>query len=101
MMHHLHEKNFPTKIGRYKVLEKTLGKGSFGIVKLGQDEITKEKVAIKQMKANKHMKYLEGEIKFSKELDHPHIVKLLDFHVSIYNFKIYSLQLINNEFSYL
>jgi [calcium/calmodulin-dependent protein kinase] kinase len=69
------------------IVEKTLGKGSFAIVKLCRDSITNEKYAIKQMnkKVLQTKKCGPGrnaydcvieELKVLKTLDHPHIIWL-------------------------
>ncbi|KAJ3194974.1 hypothetical protein HK101_001427 [Irineochytrium annulatum] len=70
------------QIGHYK-MEKTIGQGTYGKVKLGVDLRTNEKVAIKiiekaQIQSEKQVARLQREIRFLKLLDHPHIVKVHD-----------------------
>ena len=71
------------RIGNYK-LGKLLGYGSFGIVRLGLNEITKQEVAVKILnkKKIKQMKVKDKtykEIHFSKMFNHPNIVKLYEY----------------------
>ncbi|KAJ3100280.1 hypothetical protein HDU97_002371 [Phlyctochytrium planicorne] len=63
------------------ILLETIGKGTFGKVKLAQHVGTKEKVAIKSiLKANvktmKQMNSVQREIRLMKLLHHPHIVQV-------------------------
>ena len=66
-------------ISSYKIIG-ILGKGSFGIVKLGIHILTNEKVAIKIIsKANeKHNILTETEISILKSINHQNIIKLFD-----------------------
>lgn len=71
------------KIGNYR-LGKLLGYGSFGIVRLGVNEITDHQVAIKILnkKKIKQLKVKEKtykEIHLSKMFDHPNVVKLYEY----------------------
>ncbi|KCV67798.1 CAMK/CAMKL protein kinase [Fonticula alba] len=69
-------------IGHY-VVRASLGKGSFAEVKLGEHELTGEKVALKVItKANlnkgRRNVHLQREIRFLKLLCHPHITMLYE-----------------------
>ncbi|KAI8805349.1 kinase-like domain-containing protein, partial [Cladochytrium replicatum] len=69
-------------VGPYRV-EKTIGQGTYGKVKLGCHIQTDEKVAIKmieksQIQSPKQIARLQREIRFLKLLNHPHIVKVYD-----------------------
>ncbi|KAJ3410388.1 MAP/microtubule affinity-regulating kinase 3 [Chytridiales sp. JEL 0842] len=70
------------QIGNYRV-DKTIGQGTYGKVKLGVHVQTGEKVAIKviekaQIQSSKQVARLQREIRFLKLLHHPHIVKVYD-----------------------
>ena len=81
--------DFPKELGDYHVTDTVLGRGSFGEVRTGKHKTTSQLVAIKQVYLKptttntKMIEYNKGEIKFSKELNHPHIVKLYDHFVCI------------------
>ncbi|XP_065199220.1 5'-AMP-activated protein kinase catalytic subunit alpha-2-like [Sycon ciliatum] len=68
------------KIGQY-VLGTTLGKGSFGKVKLGKHQLTGHEVAVKIINRKK-MRSVDAsgkvrrEIQYLKLFNHPHIIKL-------------------------
>ena len=67
----------------YEDLGKTLGKGTFGKVKLGTHQITKEKAAIKildksMIKDASDLERVNREISILKKLRHPHVVQLFD-----------------------
>jgi len=69
-------------VGDYR-LEKTIGQGTYGKVKLGIHIKTNEKVAVKiieksQLQSQKQIARLQREIRFLKLLYHPHIVKVYD-----------------------
>ena len=69
-------------IGKY-ILEKTIGQGSYGKVRLGINRETKEKVAVKviekkRLKSQKQVNRLQREIRFLKLLHHPHIIEVYD-----------------------
>jgi serine/threonine protein kinase len=69
-------------VGDYR-LEKTIGQGTYGKVKLGIHMKTNEKVAVKiieksQLQSQKQIARLQREIRFLKLLYHPHIVKVYD-----------------------
>ena len=66
----------------YTFLE-TIGKGTFGKVKLAEHKLTQEKVAIKILEKNKiinekDLERIEKEIKYLKMLNHPNIVKIYE-----------------------
>ncbi|CAM9819223.1 unnamed protein product [Lampetra planeri] len=68
-------------VGPYR-LEKTLGKGQTGLVKLGVHCVTTKKVAIKIVNREKLsqsvLMKVEREIAILKLIEHPHILKLHD-----------------------
>ncbi|KAJ3333212.1 MAP/microtubule affinity-regulating kinase 3 [Blyttiomyces sp. JEL0837] len=69
-------------VGNYRI-DKTIGQGTYGKVKLGCHMYTDEKVAIKviekaQIQSAKQVARLQREIRFLKLLHHPHIVKVYD-----------------------
>ncbi|OAJ43589.1 hypothetical protein BDEG_26934 [Batrachochytrium dendrobatidis JEL423] len=69
-------------VGNYR-LEKTIGQGTYGKVRLGVHTLTDEKVAVKvieksQIQSGKQVARLQREIRFLKLLNHPHIVKVHD-----------------------
>ena len=62
-------------------IKETIGKGTFSVVKLGINKITKEKVAIKILKKKKMQKSkdksrLEREISILKRLHHINVIKI-------------------------
>ncbi|KAI9348629.1 kinase-like domain-containing protein [Obelidium mucronatum] len=64
-------------------LDKTIGQGTYGKVKLGIHIKTFERAAVKviekaQIKSSKQVARLQREIRFLKLLHHPHIVKVYD-----------------------
>lgn len=70
-------------LGKFNV-HKTLGSGAFSKVKLGQHQETGEPAALKIMKRDENisdafMQLVINEVKTMRELDHPNLVKLLDF----------------------
>ena len=70
-------------IGKYR-LGKTIGKGSFSVVKLGYHVSTKDPVAIKivekqNLKNSPDKYWLKREMNILKKLDHPGICKFIDF----------------------
>ncbi|KAJ3110371.1 MAP/microtubule affinity-regulating kinase 3 [Phlyctochytrium bullatum] len=72
----------PERVDHYRI-DKTIGQGTYGKVKLGYDTRTNEKVAIKviekaQIQSPKQVARLQREIRFLKLLYHPHIVKVYD-----------------------
>eukprot|EP00127_Corallochytrium_limacisporum_P000182 Clim_evm43s6 gene=Clim_evmTU43s6 len=69
-------------MGHYRV-EKTIGQGSYGKVKLGCHKSTGQHVALKvlmkqNIKSAKAFGRVQREIRFLKLMHHPHIVKLMD-----------------------
>lgn len=71
----------PSYVGPYR-LDKTLGKGQTGLVKLGIHCITGEKVAIKIINRSKLadsvLQKVEREIAIMKLIEHPHVLGLYD-----------------------
>ncbi|KAJ3360746.1 hypothetical protein HDU91_004363 [Kappamyces sp. JEL0680] len=72
----------PVQIGDYR-LEKVIGQGTYGKVRLGIHLESGENVAIKviekaQIQSPKQVARLQREIRFLKLLHHPHIVKVVD-----------------------
>eukprot|EP01062_Namystynia_karyoxenos_P069775 TRINITY_DN65232_c0_g1_i1.p1 TRINITY_DN65232_c0_g1~~TRINITY_DN65232_c0_g1_i1.p1 ORF type:complete len:713 (+),score=170.42 TRINITY_DN65232_c0_g1_i1:119-2140(+) len=70
------------KIGSY-VIGETLGKGSFGKVKMASHETTGHKVAVKilnrqKIKTSQMDKKIRREIKILKLFRHPHIIRLYE-----------------------
>ena len=59
------EKDF--KIGNY-LIKRTLGRGTFGVVRLYQDKLTKEKVAIKILEKSK-IREKDDEIRVQREFE--------------------------------
>ncbi|XP_042093708.1 serine/threonine-protein kinase BRSK2 isoform X7 [Ovis aries] len=68
-------------VGPYR-LEKTLGKGQTGLVKLGVHRVTCQKVAVKIVNREKLsesvLMKVEREIAILKLIEHPHVLKLHD-----------------------
>jgi 5'-AMP-activated protein kinase catalytic alpha subunit len=69
-------------VGHY-VLGKTLGKGTFGKVKLGIENVTREKVAVKilekqRIKDKADVERISREISILKQIRHPNIVQLYE-----------------------
>ena len=76
-----HSQN-PQTVGNY-VLGKTIGKGTFGKVKLGVHSMTEQKVAIKileksRIKDVRDAKRVQREIKMLKTVQDPTICKLYE-----------------------
>lgn len=75
--------NHQVEIGDYLILN-TIGTGSFGKVKLGQNKNTLQKVAIKILKKSSFESKPDIAIKIKREialmrlLNHPHLLKLID-----------------------
>ena len=76
----------PPTIGKY-VVERQLGRGASSTVYLGYDRFHRRKVAIKQIHAHlltdadqiaRYRRHLHKEAAVSGQLNHPHIVRLLD-----------------------
>ncbi|KNC99632.1 CAMK/CAMKL/MARK protein kinase [Spizellomyces punctatus DAOM BR117] len=69
-------------VGRWRI-ERTIGQGTYGKVRLGVDPVTGEKVAVKviekaQVQSSKQIARLQREIRFLRLLHHPHIVQVYD-----------------------
>ena len=67
----------------YLKLEKTIGEGTFGKVKLSTHITTKEKVAIKILEKDKilepeDLERINREITFLKKLNHKNIIKIYE-----------------------
>ncbi|CAO2627265.1 Serine/threonine-protein kinase BRSK1, partial [Lemmus lemmus] len=78
---HPHPPQHAQYVGPYR-LEKTLGKGQTGLVKLGVHCITGQKVAVKIVNREKLsesvLMKVEREIAILKLIEHPHVLKLHD-----------------------
>ena len=66
------------KIGDY-VLDRSLGKGTFGKVKMAIHSLTKENVAVKilekhRIKDKKDVERISREIKILKKVRHPNVI---------------------------
>ncbi|CAF4649529.1 unnamed protein product, partial [Rotaria magnacalcarata] len=72
-------------VGPY-LLQKTLGKGQTGLVKLGVHYLTGEKVAIKivnrEALSESVLMKVEREIAIMKLIEHPHVLRLYDVYES-------------------
>ena len=68
---------------KYKVIQR-LGDGAYGTVYLAENLMTKAKVAMKKIKKVKENEIddmeIKNEINILKKLDHPNIVKILEFY---------------------
>lgn len=76
----------PTDIGKYRI-ERELGRGATGVVFLAYDTFRDIRVAIKQIhphllrdptQAAKHRRLLHNEAVLCGQINHPHIVSLID-----------------------
>ncbi|KNE54668.1 CAMK/CAMKL protein kinase [Allomyces macrogynus ATCC 38327] len=81
---HKDNPNEPSVIGNYKI-DRTLGQGTYGKVKLGLHTASGEKVAIKiiekaNIQSQRQVARIQREIRFLKLLHHPHIVKVFEVH---------------------
>lgn len=69
----------PLQVGFYEII-KTLGKGTFAVVKLARHKVTKTQVAIKIIDktrlSSNDMEKINREVQIMKLLNHPHIIKL-------------------------
>lgn len=70
-------------IGNYRIFN-VIGEGSFSIVKFGTNLFTQEPVAVKivpkqRLRNPEDLRWLQQEVEVMRRLDHPGIVKLLDF----------------------
>jgi tRNA A-37 threonylcarbamoyl transferase component Bud32 len=78
----LHEKKESEWLGDFELGEE-IGKGAYGVVRMGTKRITNLKVAIKSYEKSTLLHPgrkagVEREIKILQKLDHPNIIKLLD-----------------------
>ena len=78
---------YPNNIVEKYKLGKILGKGTFGVVRLCENIQTKEKFALKTILKAKvsDIKRLKSEIEIMNEVDHPHIIKLVDVFEDVMN----------------
>ena len=88
-------------IGNYRI-EKTIGEGTFGKVKLGIHIPTEEQVAIKILEKDKiqdeeDLERISREISILKKLKHPNIIKIYDIIENKNNFYIIMELAINGE----
>ena len=77
-----HELTVKRVIGNYRI-EKTIGEGTFGKVKLGIHIPTEEQVAIKILEKDRiqdkeDLARISREINILKKLNHPNIIKIYD-----------------------
>lgn len=77
-----HELTVKRVIGNYRI-EKTIGEGTFGKVKLGIHIPTEEQVAIKILEKDRiqdkeDLDRISREINILKKLNHPNIIKIYD-----------------------
>ncbi|KAJ3382801.1 hypothetical protein HDU84_004046 [Entophlyctis sp. JEL0112] len=73
----------PAKVIANYRIDRTIGQGTYGKVKLGIHLVTGEKAAVKiieksQIKSPKQVARLQREIRFLKLLHHPHIISVYD-----------------------
>ena len=93
-------------IGNYRI-EKTLGEGTFGKVKLATHIPTSQQVAIKILEKDKiidkdDLDRISHEINFLKKLHHPNIIKIYDIIENTNNYYIIMELCSNGElFSYI
>ena len=68
-----------TKVASYSIdTKKVLGQGAFGIVFKGSDK-NKKTIAAKRIDGNQHPRILTCDLHRLRELDHPNVMKKLDF----------------------
>ena len=91
-------KGLPTM--KYKVTNK-IGEGSYGAVYLAHNLFTKQKVAIKRIVKSEENKIdeleLKNEINILKKLDHPNILKIIEFYSSEHSYYIITDYCANGE----
>ena len=83
--------NPPKTLGDY-IIKKTIGKGTFSTVKLGEHIKTKQKVAIKilnkdKIKAQEDSIRIKREIKILSMMDHPNIIKTYKITENVKNYQ--------------
>jgi len=85
---------------KYKVTNK-IGEGSYGAVYLAYNLYTKQKVAIKRIVKSDENKIdeleLKNEINILKKLDHPNILKIIEFYSSEHSYYIITDYCANGE----
>ena len=85
---------------KYKVTNK-IGEGSYGAVYLAYNLFTKQKVAIKRIVKSEENKIdeleLKNEINILKKLDHPNILKIMEFYSSEHSYYIITDYCANGE----
>ena len=85
---------------KYKVTNK-IGEGSYGAVYLAHNLFTKQKVAIKRIVKSEENKIdeleLKNEINILKKLDHPNILKIIEFYSSEHSYYIITDYCANGE----
>ena len=69
--------------GRYKFIEK-IGKGAFGTVLLMEDTVVDERLILKFLNPNvsqdeEMMKRFVHELRYSRKITHPHVIRIYDF----------------------
>ena len=84
--------NKEMKVGDY-IIKKTLGTGTFSVVKLGMHRITQKKVAIKILDKNKieskdDLERIIREMQILTEMDHPNVIKVFKIYEEENNFSI-------------
>ena len=88
-------------------IKQTIGKGTFSVVKLGINKITKEKVAIKILKKKRitnssEMSRLEREISILKKLNHINLIRTYKINEDCENYYIFMEYCENGElFNYI
>ena len=91
-------KGLPTM--KYKMSNK-IGEGSYGAVYLAHNLLTKQKVAIKRIVKSEENKIEElewkNEINILKKLDHPNILKIIEFYSSEHSYYIITDYCANGE----
>lgn len=77
-------------LGRYRI-EKTIGKGSYGKVKLAYDQQEERYVALKfiarsSIKKSAHWTRIKREMNLLRVLDHPNVIRLYEVHETAQDF---------------
>ncbi len=78
---------YPNNIVEKYKLGAILGQGTFGVVRLCENMETKESFALKTILKSKvpEIERLKAEIEILTEVDHPHIIKLVDVFEDVQN----------------
>ena len=84
--------NKEMKVGDY-IIKKTLGTGTFSVVKLGMHRITQKKVAIKildkkKIESKDDLERIIREMQILTEMDHPNVIKVFKIYEEENNFSI-------------